>query len=276
MQQVPVRDFFIGPNQPLVLICGPCVIEGEDHTLYCAEQLQAIAAKTSIRLVFKASYDKANRSSIHSFRGPGIEEGLRILQRVKNELGLPILTDIHSPEEAACAGQVCDIIQIPAFLSRQTDLIAAAGATKAVVNVKKGQFLSPWEMRNVVDKILSTGNRNILLTDRGTSFGYNNLVSDFRSIPIMQSLGFPVCFDASHSVQLPGGQGTASGGQREFIPTLAKCAIAAGCNALFIEAHPTPQTAKSDAATVLPFEELKALMPVFERLYEAINTCFAK
>lgn len=277
MQQVPIRDFLIGPGQPLTLICGPCVIESEEHTLLCAQALQTILSKTSIQFIFKASYDKANRSSIHSFRGPGMDEGLRILEKVREEFDLPVLTDIHSPEEATVAGAICDIIQIPAFLSRQTDLIAAAGATKAAINVKKGQFLSPWEMKNVVEKLLSTGNQKILLTDRGTSFGYNNLVSDFRSIPIMQGFGFPVCFDASHSVQLPGGLGTASGGQREFIPTLAKCAVAAGCNALFIEAHPDPAKAKSDAATVLPFEELKTLLPILEKLYDAVQErCFAK
>ena len=271
MQRVPVGNLIVGPGQPLTLICGPCVIEGEDHTLRCAEQLQKIVGVHPIQLVFKASYDKANRSSATSFRGPGIEEGLRILQKVRSEFGLPITTDVHSPEEAAIAGAVCDIIQIPAFLSRQTDLILAAGHSGAVVNVKKGQFLSPWDMRNVVEKLLSTGNSKIILTDRGTSFGYNNLVSDFRAIPVMQSFGFPVCFDASHSTQLPGGLGSISGGQREFIPTLAKAAVAAGCNALFIEAHPTPAMAKSDAATVLSFESLKALLPILEKLYDAVN-----
>lgn len=278
MQRVPVGNFFIGPGQPLTLISGPCVIEGEEHTLRCAEALHKIIAAHNIQFIFKASYDKANRSSATSFRGPGIEEGLRILQKVKDEFGLVVTADIHSPEEAKIAAEVCDIIQIPAFLSRQTDLILAAGATKAVVNVKKGQFLSPWDMKNVVDKILSTGNTKIILTDRGTSFGYNNLVSDFRAIPVMQNFGFPVCFDASHSTQLPGGLGTLTGGQREFIPTLAKAAVAAGSNALFIESHPTPDTAKSDAATVLSFDSLKALLPILERLYAAVNedVCLAK
>ena len=271
MQRVPVGNLIVGPGQPLTLICGPCVIEGEDHTLRCAEQLQKIVSAHPIQLVFKASYDKANRSSATSFRGPGIVEGIRILQKVRSEFGLPITTDVHSPEEAAIAGAVCDIIQIPAFLSRQTDLILAAGQSGAVVNVKKGQFLSPWDMRNVVEKLLSTGNSKIILTDRGTSFGYNNLVSDFRAIPVMQSFGFPVCFDASHSTQLPGGLGSISGGQKEFIPTLAKAAVAAGCNALFIEAHPTPAMAKSDAATVLSFESLKNLLPTLEKLYDAVN-----
>ncbi len=271
MKQIPIRDFLIGPAQPLTLICGPCVIESEEHTLRCAEGLQKMFLRTGLKFIFKASYDKANRSSIHSFRGPGLEAGLRILERVQTELGLPVLTDVHTPEDAAAAGGVCDMIQIPAFLSRQTDLIAAAGETGVPVNVKKGQFLSPWEMKNVVEKLLSVGNKNILLTDRGTSFGYNNLVTDFRSIPIMQSFGYPVCYDASHSVQLPGGLGTSSGGQREFIPMLARCAVAAGANALFIEAHPDPTAAKSDAATVLPFDELKTLLPILEKLYDAVQ-----
>ena len=237
----------------------------------CAAALQEMFSPFDIRLIFKASYDKANRSSVHSFRGPGIDEGLKILQKVKKEFGLPVITDVHSPEEATIAGAVCDMIQIPAFLSRQTDLIVAAGKSAAAVNVKKGQFLSPWDMKNVVDKLHSVGAKKILLTDRGTSFGYNNLVSDFRAIPVMQSFGVPVCFDASHSAQLPGGLGTASGGQREFIPTLAKASIAAGVNAVFIEAHPTPDVAKSDAATVLSFSALKELLPVLERLYAAVS-----
>jgi 2-dehydro-3-deoxyphosphooctonate aldolase (KDO 8-P synthase) len=271
MKCVTVKDVLIGPSQPLAMICGPCVIESEDHTLFCAEQLREIFSHYNIRLIFKASYDKANRSSVHSFRGPGIEEGLRILQRVQSEFDLPLLTDVHTPEEAKQAATVCDMIQIPAFLSRQTDLILAAAETGAAVNVKKGQFLSPWEMKNVVEKLLSTGNENILLTDRGTSFGYNNLVSDFRSIPIMQGFGFPVCFDATHSVQLPGGLGQVTGGQREFIPTLAKAAVAVGCNALFLEAHSNPAEAKSDAATILSFDELKKLLPVLEKLYDVVQ-----
>jgi 3-deoxy-8-phosphooctulonate synthase len=274
MELVNVKNFLIGPKQPLTVICGPCVIESEEHTMRMAEELKALFSTHPFSFIFKACYDKANRSSIHSFRGPGIEKGLKILERVQKELDLPVITDVHSPEEALIAGSVCDMIQIPAFLSRQTDLIAAAASTKAAINVKKGQFMAPWEMKNVVDKILSCGHRRILLTDRGTSFGYNNLVSDMRAIPIMQKFGFPVCFDASHSVQLPGGLGTSSGGQREFIPTLARCAIAAGCNALFIEAHPDPSSAKSDAATVMPFDELSRLLREVEMLYE-LQSAFA-
>jgi 2-dehydro-3-deoxyphosphooctonate aldolase (KDO 8-P synthase) len=271
MELVEVQDFLIGAGQPLVVICGPCVMESEEHTFRAAEELKKIFAPRKFSFVFKASYDKANRSSIQSFRGPGLTKGLKILKRIQRELNLPITTDVHSPEEAAAAGAVCDILQIPAFLSRQTDLIAAAAQTKAAINVKKGQFMAPWDMKNVVDKILSCGNRRIILTDRGTSFGYNNLVSDMRAIPIMQKFGFPVCFDASHSVQLPGGLGNASGGQREFIPTLARCAVAAGCNALFIEAHPTPANAKSDAASVMPFDELDLLLGEIERLYDVMQ-----
>jgi 2-dehydro-3-deoxyphosphooctonate aldolase (KDO 8-P synthase) len=273
MKSISIKQFQIGSHQPLAILCGPCVMEGEDHTLFCAEALQKIFSKHPFSFIFKASYDKANRSSIHSFRGPGIEKGLRILEKIQKELGLPVITDVHSVEEAQMAGNVCDMIQIPAFLCRQTDLIAAAAKTPAAVNVKKGQFLAPWDMLNIVEKLTSCGQERILLTDRGTSFGYNNLVSDMRAIPIMQSLGYPVCFDASHSVQLPGGLGSKSGGQREFIPTLAKSAIAAGANALFIEAHPDPIQAKSDAASVLSFEQLKILNTQIEKLYDVIQ-CF--
>lgn len=273
METIRVKEQYIGPGKPLAVICGPCVMESEEHTLFCAKELRDIFAPFPFSFIFKASYDKANRSSYKSFRGPGLKKGLKILQRVQQELGLPVVTDVHSPEEAEIAGSICDMIQIPAFLCRQTDLIAAAARTKAAINVKKGQFLAPWDMKNVVDKILSEGNRRILLTDRGTSFGYNNLVSDMRAIPIMQKLGFPVCFDASHSVQLPGGLGEATGGQREFIPTLAKAAVAAGCNALFIEAHPDPSSAKSDAASVISFESLKVLLAQIEKLYDAVNSC---
>lgn len=273
MKNIVIRNIKIGRKQPLAMISGPCVIESEEHTLRCAEALQKIFAPHPFSFIFKASYDKANRSSIHSFRGPGLEKGLRILERVRKEFGLPITTDIHSPEEAAIAGEVCDMIQIPAFLCRQTDLIVAAGQTKAAVNVKKGQFLAPWDMKNVVDKLESVGAQNILLTERGASFGYNNLVSDMRAIPIMQEFGYPVCFDASHSTQMPGGLGTTSGGDRKFIPTLAKAAVAAGCNALFIESHPNPTEAKSDASTVFPFEELKTLLCHLAKFYDAALCC---
>lgn len=271
MKKVPIHNFFVGQGEPLLLISGPCVIESEEHALKTAGLLQEICAALPLNWVYKSSYDKANRSSGASFRGVGIDEGLRILEKVKKEFNVPVLTDVHSPEEARAAAEVCDVIQIPAFLCRQTDLILAAGETQAVVNVKKGQFLSPWDMKNVVDKLLSVGNEKIILTDRGTSFGYNNLVSDMRAIPVMQKLGFPVCFDASHSVQLPGGLGGMSGGQREFIPTLAKAAIASGANSLFIESHDNPTLAKSDKETVFPLSELGILLRQVLALYEAVN-----
>ncbi len=275
MQSIPFQNFSIGPNRPLAVICGPCVIESEDHTLFCASELKELFNGLPLSFIFKASYDKGNRSSVHSFRGPGLDKGLRVLHRVQKELGLPVLTDVHSPSEARAAGQVCEMIQIPAFLCRQTDLVAAAAETPAAVNVKKGQFLAPWDMKNVVEKLERSGCNKILLTERGATFGYNNLVSDMRSIPIMQSFGYPVCFDASHSVQLPGGLGTSSGGQREFIPTLAKAAVAAGCNAIFIEAHPDPASAKSDASSVLPFDALKAFLTQLARIYDACSDAYS-
>ncbi|CCB86022.1 2-dehydro-3-deoxyphosphooctonate aldolase [Parachlamydia acanthamoebae UV-7] len=269
--QLAVKDFYIG-QKDLVIMSGPCVIESEEHTLKAAETLQKIFEPfKSVKLIFKSSYDKANRTSVHSFRGPGLEEGLRILQKVREQTGLAVVTDIHSAEEAIAASQVCEIIQIPAFLCRQTDLIIAAGKTGAIVNVKKGQFMAPWDMKNVVEKIHSTGNHQVILTDRGASFGYNNLVSDMRAIPIMQQFGVPVCFDATHSVQLPGGQGSVSGGQREFIPVLAKAAVAAGVDCLFIESHPDPKHAKSDAATVMDFKELPKLLRLLESLYQLMR-----
>lgn len=271
MKKVPIANFCIGPNEPLALMCGPCVIESRDHSMKAAEFLSALCNKLKINFIFKSSYDKANRTSDKSFRGPGIQEGLKILQEVKETFDVPIVTDIHTAEEAVPVAEICDIIQIPAFLCRQTDLVVSAAKTGAVISVKKGQFLAPWDMKNIVNKITSCNNENIILVDRGTSFGYNNLVSDMRSIPIMQSLGFPVCFDATHSVQLPGGLGEKSGGQREFIPILAKSAIAAGANCLFMEAHDNPVNAKSDASSVLDFKELPHLLVLLKNIYEVIN-----
>ncbi len=272
MKDVPVKKFFIGKQQPLAVMSGPCVIESEQHALKAAEALvQMFRDLKGINFIYKSSYDKANRSAYSSFRGPGLEKGLQILARIKREFDIPVLTDVHSPEEATAAGEVCDILQIPAFLCRQTDLIVAAAKTGAVINVKKGQFMAPWDMQNVVDKILACGNEKIILTDRGTSLGYNNLVSDMRAIPIMQKFGFPVCFDASHSVQIPGGLGNASGGQREFIPTLTRSAIAAGCNCLFIESHPDPTQAKSDKDSVYPFSELPQLLTEVLQLYHLVQ-----
>lgn len=271
MQTIPIRKFKIGKGQPLTIISGPCVIESEEHTMRCAEALKQVFSKCGINFIFKASYDKANRTSFHSFRGPGLDEGLRILEKVSQELDLPVTSDIHSPEEAPAAAEVLDILQIPAFLCRQTDLVVSAAKAGRPVNIKKGQFMAPWDMKNVVEKVRAAGNEYVMLTDRGTTFGYNNLVSDMRSIPIMQSFGVPVCFDATHSVQLPGGQGTSSGGQKEFIPLLAKAAVASGVNCLFIEAHPHPSEAKSDAASVLDFKDMPALLDVVQRLYQVVH-----
>ncbi len=268
---VPIKNWFIGPGQPLAIMCGPCVIENEEHCLRAAEFLTKTFEPFNINFIFKSSYDKANRSSFNSFRGPGLEEGLAILERVKNEFNVPVVTDVHTPEEAVAAAEVCDILQIPAFLCRQTDLVYAAAKTGAVLNIKKGQFLAPWDMTNVVKKVIEAKNEKILLCERGATFGYNNLVSDMRSIPIMQKMGYPVCYDATHSVQLPGGQGETTGGQREFIPHLSKAAIAAGANCLFIEAHPNPAQAKSDASSVLDFKDLPGLLAIYERLYELIQ-----
>lgn len=272
MHKVPVRKFFIGEGEPLTVMCGPCVIESEEQTLKAAEALKKIFSAKAVNFIFKSSYDKANRSSIDSFRGPGIDEGLRILEKVQEELEVPVVTDAHSPEEAKAVGRLLDIVQIPAFLCRQTDLVVAAASTGAVVNVKKGQFMAPFDMRNVIKKITSQDNNKIILTERGVSFGYNNLIFDPRSIPLMQQLGFPVCFDATHSVQLPGGKGDSSDGERQFVPTLTKAAIAAGANCLFIEAHPEPEMALSDGANMLDFNSLANLLDVIVPLYELVQS----
>jgi 2-dehydro-3-deoxyphosphooctonate aldolase (KDO 8-P synthase) len=257
-------EISLGPvrldGKSLFLIAGPCVIESETHARMMAERVAKIAADVGVQYVFKASFDKANRSSVHSFRGPGLTEGLRILGKIKADLKLPILTDIHEARQAAPAGEVVDILQIPAFLARQTDLLVAAGKTERVINVKKPQFASPADMKNVVEKIASTGNTNIILTERGSSFGYQNLVVDFRGIPQMKKLGYPVVFDATHSVQLPGGQGHLSGGQPEFIEPLARAAVAAGVDGIFIETHDHPAKALSDGANALPLDQLAGLL----------------
>ena len=255
----------------LFLIAGPCVIESEALCLDIARRLNRLRHKLDIPLIFKASYDKANRSSANSFRGPGLDEGLAILERIKRRFGLPILTDVHTESEATAAGQVVDILQIPAFLSRQTDLLNAAARTKRMVNVKKGQFASPPEMRNVINKITGFGNRRILLTERGTTFGYNNLVADMRSIPIMKDLGYPVIFDATHSVQLPGGGGDHSSGQSQFAPTLAQAAVAAGANGLFIETHPHPEQALSDGPNMIPTQALPKLIARLMAIQSALH-----
>lgn len=249
----------MGAGAPLFFIAGPCVIESEAHAMKMAERLAATASELRVPLIFKASYDKANRSSASSFRGPGIKEGLRILGAIKKKFGLPILTDIHDASQAAPAAKVCDVIQIPAFLCRQTDLLIAAGKTGRAVNIKKGQFVSPWGMRNAVEKIASTGNEKIIVTERGASFGYQNLVVDMRSFPILRGLGYPVVFDATHSVQLPGAEGKASGGQPEFIEPLARAAVAAGVDGVFMEVHDNPAKALSDGANALALEKFAPL-----------------
>ena len=250
----------VGVGQPLLLIAGPCVVENEKNALRHAKAIQKITSRLKIPYIYKSSYDKANRSSLTSFRGLGLAQGLSILRRVKEETGLPILTDIHSPEEARQAAGVADVLQIPAFLCRQTDLLLAAAQTGKVVNVKKGQFLAPWEMENVVEKIVSTGNRNLMLTERGTFFGYNTLVNDFRSIPIMKDFGYPVIFDATHSVQQPGGRGKSSGGERRFVPFLAQASVVSGADGVFMEVHENPDQAPSDGPNMVPLRELEELL----------------
>lgn len=253
----------------LTFICGPCVIEDEESLLKTAEGIQTVFEKVKLPFIFKSSYDKANRSSIDSFRGVGLDRGLRILGRVKEKFSLPVTSDIHLPDEAKAAGDVLDVIQIPAFLCRQTDLLVAAAETGKIVNVKKGQFCAPWDMKNVVEKLKSSGNNQIILTDRGMTFGYNNLVSDMRAIPIMKKFNPLVCFDATHSAQLPGGLGKETGGQREFIPTLAKAAVVAGADLIFMEVHPNPEKALSDSASQWPLDKLEELLIVLKRLYDA-------
>lgn len=257
---IKIGNIRIGGKLPFVLIAGPCVIENRALTLKIASTLKKIASKANVPLVFKASYDKANRTSINSFRGPGLKRGLEILQEVKDRFKVPVLSDVHSVEDMAQAAKVLDIIQIPAFLCRQTDLLNAAGKTKKIVNIKKGQFLAPADIRQVVKKIEHAGNKKILLTERGTSFGYNNLVTDFRSLAIMQQTGYPVIFDATHSVQQPGGLGTKSGGSSEYIPLLSRCALAAGCSAIFLEVHPNPKKALSDGPNMLALNKLEKLL----------------
>ncbi len=264
MNQIKIGEITIGGNAPFILIAGPCVIEDEAATMAIAGQLKAMAEDARVPLIFKASYDKANRTSIHSFRGPGLERGLAILARVKDEYNLPLLTDVHTTEDVAAVARVVDVIQIPAFLCRQTDLLveAAREAAKAgsVVNIKKGQFLAPWDMKPLVEKARSAGNGNILLTERGATFGYNNLVVDFRSIPVMRKTGCPVIFDATHSVQLPGGKGGSSGGEREMAPCLARAAVAVGVDGLFLEVHPDPDKALSDGANSLSLDMVPGLL----------------
>jgi 2-dehydro-3-deoxyphosphooctonate aldolase (KDO 8-P synthase) len=256
----------IGNNRPLVLIAGPCVIENEAATMRHAERLMTICNGLSIPFVFKASYDKANRTSINAYRGPGLKEGLAILRKVKEALGVPVISDIHSIEQIDPAAEVLDILQIPAFLCRQTDLLVAAAKSGRIINVKKGQFLAPWDMKNVAGKIAASGNEDIILTERGASFGYNNLVVDMRSFPVMRSTGYPVVFDATHSVQLPGGQGDSSGGQREFVEYLSRAAVATGIDGIFMEVHEDPDKALCDGPNSIPLSDLPTLLNTLKAL----------
>ena len=260
MKQISVGKVSFSNEAPFVLISGPCQLESYEHARMLAETLAETAEGLGIGYVFKASFDKANRSSMSGKRGVGIGAGLDILARIRADVGCPVLTDIHDAEQCKVAAEAVDILQIPAFLSRQTDLLLAAGETGAVINVKKGQFLAPWDVQNIVDKIETTGNTRILLTERGASFGYNMLVSDFRALPIMAKTGYPVVFDATHSVQLPGGQGTSSGGQSEFVPPLARAAVAVGCAAVFIETHEDPSRSPSDGPNMVALKDMPALL----------------
>ena len=266
IREIQLCSLRLGGNNPLFLIAGPCVIESEAHARSMAERVAKIASDAGVPYIFKASYDKAIRSSLKAFRGPGLTEGLRILSKIKSELHLPILTDIHDASQAAPAAEVVDILQIPAFLSRQTDLLVAAAKTGRIVNVKKAQFLSPWDMGNVAEKIAAAGNQKIILTERGASFGYNNLVVDMRTFPVLAKFGYPVVYDVTHSVQLPGGQGHASGGQPEFIEPLARAGVATGVDGVFLETHDNPAAALSDGSNALPLAQLPQLLARLKEL----------
>jgi 2-dehydro-3-deoxyphosphooctonate aldolase (KDO 8-P synthase) len=266
---VKLCGFEAGLDQPFFLIAGPCAIETERLALDTAYELKEITTRLGLPFIYKSSFDKANRSSINSFRGPGMEEGLRILQKVKDEVGVPVLTDVHEDTDIQAVAEVVDVLQTPAFLCRQTNYITRVASAGLPVNIKKGQFLSPWEMKNVSDKAKSTGNEQIMVCERGASFGYNNLVSDMRSLAVMRDTGCPVVFDGTHSVQLPGGQGDSSGGQREFIPVLARAAVAVGISGLFMETHPDPANAKSDGPNAWPLDRMENLLSILKKLDEA-------
>jgi len=270
LRDIKVGNVIFGKDN-LGIIAGPCVIENRDHSLEMSYAIKEVSENVGIPIIFKSSFDKANRTSIKSFRGPGIDEGMRILSDVKTETGLKVLTDIHSPEQAGLISDVVDIIQIPAFLSRQTDLLIAAAKTGKPINIKKGQFLAPWDVEHIVKKMEESGSQNILLTDRGTQFGYNNLVADMRAIPLMKQFGYPVIFDATHSAQLPGGSGGHSSGMRDMIPTLARAAVAAGCNGVFMEVHNDVDKAKSDAATQWPLDKLASLLIELKKIHNSLR-----
>lgn len=268
---VKVGGFEIGAGRPLALIAGPCVIEGRESALRHASFLKQVADRVGIPFIYKSSYDKANRTSLGSYRGPGIEKGLQILAEVRKEIGVPILTDVHEKEQVALAKEDVDILQIPAFLCRQTDFVISVAQSGKVVNVKKGQFLAPWDIRQVVEKITSTGNERVMLTERGVSFGYNNLISDMRSLVVMRELGYPVVFDATHSLQLPGGLGRSSGGERQFIAALARAGVAVGIDALFMEVHEDPDRAPSDGPNSLPLKEVEGLLRLAKEIDEIVK-----
>ena len=271
VKKISLGNIKIGGNEMFVFIGGPCVIETEELTFYICEQLKKICEELEIPFIFKTSYDKANRTSIKSYRGPGLKRGIEIFKKIKDKYKVPVITDVHCITQVKEVCEVVDIIQIPAFLSRQTDLLIEAGKTNKVVNVKKGQFLSPYEVKNIIEKIESTGNEKIIITERGTFFGYNNLVVDFKSLPIMRSFGYPVIFDATHSVQQPGGLGNASGGNREFVPYLAKAAIACGCDGIFMEVHTEPDKALSDGKNMIPLSNVKSLLETLKKIYFALK-----
>jgi 2-dehydro-3-deoxyphosphooctonate aldolase (KDO 8-P synthase) len=266
--KIKINGITAGNDSSILIIAGPCTIESKEITFYTAERLKDICSSTGLPLIFKSSYDKANRTSVSSYRGPGIWKGLEILADVRSKFNIPVISDVHSIEEVKPASEVLDVLQIPAFLCRQTDLILAAANTGKPVNIKKGQFLAPWDIKNIIDKFTSTGNTNLLITERGTSFGYNNLVVDFRAFPIMRSFGYPVIFDVTHSLQLPGGQGVSSGGQREFAEPLARAAVAVGVDGLFIEVHPEPDKALCDGPNMISLKNLPALLKNIKLLHE--------
>ncbi len=269
---VSVGNLRIGRGQPPVVIAGPDVIESETHALSHAERLKAITDRVGLPFIFKCSYDKANRTSLDSYRGPGLKKGLAILAKVKAQLHVPVLSDVHCRAEIESAAEVLDVIQVPAFLCRQTDFVVAVAKTRKVVHLKKGQFLAPWDMAHVVEKVRRAGNEQIMITERGTTFGYNNLVSDLRSLPILRRLGYPVIYDGTHSVQLPGGQGTSSGGQREFVPGLVRAAMAMGCDGVFLEVHEQPDKAPCDGPNMLPLAELETLLTDVKTIAALIQT----
>lgn len=266
-----VIDIIFGKEKKLIVIAGPCVIEDEDITYYTAQRLKEVCIDVGLPFIFKSSYDKANRTSLSSYRGPGIDKGLRVLYDIKSKLKIPVLSDVHSLDEIKAASEVLDVLQIPAFLCRQTDLILGASMTGKPVNIKKGQFLAPWDVKNIIEKFISTGNHNLMITERGTSFGYNNLVVDFRAFPIMRSFGYPVIFDVTHSLQLPGGQGRCSGGQREFAEPLARAAVAAGVDGLFMEVHPEPDKALCDGPNMIRLKEVERILKTVKAINEMLK-----